>query len=175
VENTEDIYNMIDQVQKFIQLGADIAGAVGSIASTAGSFTSGIDMGITSAVGQVAGLIQGAIETVNAIIDLWQEAYRIIGTYVGQFLGILTGGAGGALEGNVKFLLDEANNQLLTYSADNPLDKRNFDGANTDPNRRNQMIGNINVYGGPGQDPRDNTRQMMFQVKASTMGQATGQ
>lgn len=179
VENTEDIMNMIDQVQKFIQLGADIAGAVSSVAGAIGSVipsegTFGAGAAV-SAVGQIAGIIQSALETVNAMIDLGQEAYRIIGSYVGDFLGILTGGAGGALEGNVKFLLDEANNQLLTYSADNPLDKRNFDGKGTDPNYRNQMIGNINVYGGPGQDPRDNTRQMMFQVKASTMNQAVGQ
>lgn len=179
VENTEDIMNMIDQVQKFIQLGADIAGAVSSVAGAIGSVipsegTFGAGAAV-SAVGQIAGIIQSALETVNAMIDLGQEAYRIIGSYVGDFLGILTGGAAGALEGNVKFLLDEANNQLLTYSADNPLDKRNFDGKGTDPNYRNQMIGNINVYGGPGQDPRDNTRQMMFQVKASTMNQATGQ
>lgn len=183
VQNTEDIFNMIDDIQKYIQLGADIAGAVSSITGTIGDLAGaagGMDMGASgaiSAIGQIAGLIQAALETTNAMIDLGQEAYRIIGSYIGDFLGILTGGAGGALEGQVRFLLDETTNQLLAYSQDNPLDKRAHDLAwqQGNPDARNQLIGNINMYGGPGSDPRDMTRQMMFQVKASTYGQATGQ
>jgi hypothetical protein len=115
--------------------------------------------------------MQGA----NAVIDLAQEAYRIVGSYVGDFLGYLVGGSGGQLEGNVKFLLDKQTNQLLTYGADNPQDKRTHNMAFKTPNEdaRNQLVGNINVYGGPGSDPRDNTRQMMFQIKQAQMTQAT--
>lgn len=181
VQNTEDIYGLVDQVQSFIQLAADVAGATASITSAVGSVipdsgTFGAGSAV-AAVGQIAGLVQSALETVNAVIDLGQEAYRIVGSYFGQFLGMLTGGPEGALMGNVKFLLDEQAGQLLAYSQDNAQDKRSHDMAfqKSDLNSRNQMIGNINVYGGPGSDPRDNTRQMMFQVKASTMGQATGQ
>ncbi|AKU45322.1 tapemeasure [Mycobacterium phage Madruga] len=186
--NTEDIFNMVDDIQKFIQLGADIAGAVSSVASTIGGFVgaggsgdpSGSTAGVAAAIGavsQIAGLVQAGLETANAIIDLGQEAYRIVGSYVGDFLGILTGGAAGALEGQVRYLLDQQTNQLLAWSADNPMDKRAHDLAfrEDNPDARNQLIGNINVYGGPGTDPRDMTRQMMFQVKASTMGQAVGQ
>jgi hypothetical protein len=36
-----------------------------------------------------------------------------------------------------------------------------------------QGIGTVNVYGGPGSDPRDNTRQMMYQVKAAGFAGAT--
>lgn len=173
-QNTEDIYNAVDKVQKFIELGSQVATAVGDIVSTVGSFTAGQDYGATAAIGAVTQLAGGIMQAVNAYIDLGQEVYRIAGTYVGDFLGYLTGGLGGALEGNVKFLLDQQTNQLMTYSADNPMDKRNhnlpFQQAN--PNARNQMIGNINVYGGPGSDPRDNTRQMMFQVKQAQMQQA---
>lgn len=50
------------------------------------------------------------------MIDLTQEAMRIAGTYVGDFLGYLTGGPGGPLAGrNVKYLLDQKTNQLLAY------------------------------------------------------------
>ena len=183
-ENTEDIFRMIDDFQKYIQLGADVAGAVSSIASAIGSVvpdegTFGAGAAV-SAVGQIAGLIQSALETANAMIDLGQEAYRIIGSYVGDFLGYLVGGAGGPIRGNVKFLLDQKTNQLLAYGQDNPLDKRAhtlpFSGP-ANPNLRNQVVGQLNYYAGPGTDPRDDTRQMMYQVKTSQLAGmgATGQ
>jgi hypothetical protein len=184
--NTEDIFRMIDDFQKYIQLGADIAGAVSSIANAIGSAipsAGGADFGGTSAakaavqgVAQIAGIIQSALETVNAVIDLGQEAYRIIGTYVGDFLGFLVGGQD-SLRGNIKFLLDTQTNELLSYSQDNPLDKRTHEGVggsrNTDS--RNQLARDIYVFGGPGQDPRDNTRQMMLQIKMNQMTAPTGQ
>ena len=188
MSNTEDIFNTIDDIQKFIDLAADIAGAVSSvtsaIASIAGAAGSGDPSGgaagasaALGAVSQVAGLVQSALETVNAVIDLGQEAYRIIGSYVGDFLGFLTGGLGGKLEGNVKFLLDETSGVLRAYSQDNPLDKRehNLPGVERDDTARNQQIGQINVIGGYGSDPRDLTRQMMFQVHASEFAGVTGQ
>lgn len=178
--NTEDIYNMIDRIQKYIQLGADIAGAVSSISGAIGSIVgaaggadpSGGASGaatVIQGISQIAGLVQSAFETVNAVIDLGQEAYRIIGSYVGDFLGFLVGGPGGKLEGDVKFLLDEVNGNLMAYSRDNPLDKREhpIPGQDQDPNARAQGIGQINVIGGYGQDPRDLTRQMMWQVNTS--------
>ena len=188
MSNTEDIFSTIDDIQKFIDLAADIAGAVSSvtsaIASIVGAAGSGDPSGGTAgasaalgAVSQVAGLVQSALETVNAVIDLGQEAYRIIGSYVGDFLGFLTGGLGGKLEGNVKFLLDETSGVLRAYSQDNPLDKRehNLPGVERDDTARNQQIGQINVIGGYGSDPRDLTRQMMFQVHASEFAGVTGQ
>lgn len=188
IANTEDVFNIVDQVQTYFGFIADIAGAVGSISGGVGAIVgaaggadpsggAGAAATALQAVSQIAGLVQSAWETVNAVIDLGQEAYRIVGSYFGQFLGMLTGGPEGALMGNVKFLLDEQVGQLLAYSQDNPTDKRAHDLAyqKSDLSSRNQTIGNINVYGGPGSDPRDNTRQMMFQVKASSMGQATGQ
>ena len=185
--NTEDIFAAIDRIQKYIQLGADIAGAVSSVAGAVGSIvsaasaagaadpTGGAGAGLAAAstviqgISQIAGLVQSALETVNAIIDLGQEAYRIVGSYVGDFLGFLVGGAGGKLEGDVKFLLDEMTGNLTAYSRDNPLDKREhpLPGADADPNVRNQAIGQINVIGGYGQDPRDLTRQMMWQVNTA--------
>lgn len=175
VSNSEDIYNMVDSVQKFVELAANVAGAVSNITTAVGSIASigaGADMGASgaiSAVGQIAGIVQGALETVNAVIDLGQEVYRIAGTYVGELLGFLAGG-GSQLQGDVKFLLDYNDNTLKAYSRDNPLDKRDHPlspgaGADAAP-----AIGQVNVYGGPGQDPRETTRNMMFAVTAAGMG-----
>lgn len=188
VSNTGQISGVIDNVQKFIELGAKVAGSVasvsgliGSIAGAAGSGdTSGASSGIAAALGSistVASLIQAGWETTNAVIDITQEAVRIVGTYVGDFLGYLVGGTGGQLVGNVKFLLDKQTNQLMAYGADNPMDKRihNVPFQPRDMASRDQLIGNINVYGGPGSDPRDLTRQMMFQVNSAQYAGALAQ
>lgn len=187
LSGTKDVDNVIDNVQKFIELGGRIAGSVasvsglaGSIAGAASSEPSGGAAGAAAALGSVstiASLIQAGWETVNAVIDLSQEAIRIAGGYVGDFLGYLTGGAGGQLAGDVKFLLDKQTNQLLTYSAENSMDKRthNVPFAKRDMASREQKIGSINVYGGPGSDPRDLTRQMMFQVNAAQYAGALSQ
>ena len=191
VANTEDLYNIVDHIQQFIKFGADVAGAASSITSAMATIvgassaaSGGGDMGggmaaatALQGISAISSFIQSGLEAFNAVVDLGQEAYRIIGSYVGDFLGYLTGGAAGQLAGNVKFLLDEKTNELLAYSVDNPGDKRshNLPFQNTNPDARNQQIGTINVYGGPGQDPRDNTRQMMFQVKAAQFAAPTGQ
>lgn len=173
IANTEDVFNIIDNIQKFIDLAARVATAVGNIAGTVGSIAAaaGGPFGqAASGVQTISSIISGALQSINAIIDLGQEAYRIIGSYVGEFLGYLAGG-GSKLEGNVKFLLDQNDNTLKAYSSDNPADKR----SHTLPFQERgpeakQQIGQINVYGGPGSDPRDNTRNMMFAVKQAGMG-----
>lgn len=191
VSSTEDIYKNIDNVQKIFELFAGIAGATASVTGLVGTIVGAAGAGDTSggtqaaamainAIGMIAGFVQAGWEITNAVIDLGQEAYRIIGSYVGDFLGYLVGGAGGPLAGSVKFLLDEQANQLLTYSTDNPFDKRTFDTRSTKRDQpeldsRNQLIGNINVYGGPGSDPRDLTRQMMYQVNAAQYAGALAQ
>ena len=127
-------------------------------------------------VSQIAGLVQSGLDTVNAFIALGQELYRIVGSYAGDFLSQLFGGADGALMGNIKFLLDEKTNELLAYSADNPLDKRSHPLAGgVNPDARGQTIGTLNMYGGPGTDPRDMTRQMMLQVRTTQLTGATNQ
>ena len=187
IEGTEDIYNLIDQVQVFIDLAAQVAQTVGNTLGTIGSFVgagagadpSGGAAGAAAALqaaSAIAGIIAGVLQSINAMIDLGQEAYRIIGSYFGDFLGYLTGGALGSLQGDVKFLLDQNTGKLLAYSQDNPLDKRAHNAPGLIPGATyTQGIGNINVYGGPGSDPRDNTRDMMFQVKAAGMAGALAQ
>lgn len=189
VEGTEQVSRLVDDVQKFIDFGGKVAGTVASISGLAASFAgagasgdpSGGASGAAAALGTVstiAGLVQAGFDTANAVIDLTQEAVRIAGGYVGDFLGYLVGGPnGGPLNGNIKFLLDKQTNQLLTYSAENPLDKRTFDLPFTtnSTSSRQQGIGTINVYGGPGSDPRDLTRQMMYQVNSAQYAGALGQ
>lgn len=191
MQGTKDVDNVIDNIQKFLELGSKISGSVASvtglvssIAGAAGAGSGGSDMGGASAaaaalgsVSTIASLVQAGWETANAVIDLAQEAVRIAGGYVGDFLGYLVGGKGGPLAGDVKFLLDQKTNQLMTYSAENSLDKRihNVPFAPRDFDSRKQTIGNINVYGGPGSDPRDLTRQMMFQVNSAQYAGALAQ
>lgn len=189
VEGTKQVSRLVDDVQKFIDFGGKVAGTVASISGLAASFAgagasgdpSGGASGAAAALGTVstiAGLVQAGFDTANAVIDLTQEAVRIAGGYVGDFLGYLVGGPnGGPLNGNIKFLLDKQTNQLLTYSAENPLDKRTFDLPFTtnSTSSRQQGIGTINVYGGPGSDPRDLTRQMMYQVNSAQYAGALGQ
>lgn len=177
MQGTEDVGRVVDNVQKFIELGGKIAGSVSSVAGLASSIVgaaggadpSGGASGAAAALGAVstiAGLVQAGYETANAVIDITQEAVKIFGGYAGNFLGYLVGGPNGPLAGNVKFLLDQKTNQLLSYTAENPMDKRTF-GTSTTPDARQQLVGNINVYGGPGSDPRDLTRQMMFQINTA--------
>lgn len=176
ISSTEDIYNLVDQFQKYITFAADVANTAGQILSTAGSMAGGADMGGAGAAGGAMQMISALLTTINNAIDMAQEAYRIWGSYFGQFLGFLAGGPGG-LMGDVHFLLDQNTGQLLAYSSDNPLKKTAhglpFQAQN--PNANNQLIGQLNYYAGPGEDPRQGTRNMMYQVRASTMSTVTAQ
>ncbi|AHZ95387.1 tapemeasure protein [Mycobacterium phage Damien] len=185
VENTEDIYNMVDEFQKFIDLAARVAGAVSSVTGTIGGIVSaagGADpsggaSGAASAlqgISAISGIISGALDTVNGIIDLAQEAYRIWGTYFGEFLGFLAG-AGSQLEGNVKFLLDENDKTLKAYSQDNPLDKREHTLPFQQRTEQQPAIGELNVFPERGADPAELTRTMMFAVKTASMGASNQQ
>lgn len=188
VANTKDVDTVIDSVQKFIEFGGKVSGSVASVASLIGSVAgagggadpTGGASGAAAAiqgVATIASLVQAGFETANAIIDLTQEAFRIAGSYYGDFLGYLVGAGGGQLVGDVKFLLDQNTNQLLSYSMNNAMDKRtlNVPFSNNDTSSRNQLVGNINMYGGPGTDPRDMTRQMMFQINTAQYAGALAQ
>jgi hypothetical protein len=190
IASTNDILGpggLVDNFQKFIDFAAkvaqttgDILNQVGSIAGAAGSASGMPGAGSAGAAlqgaAQVAQMISAALQAVNAIIDFGQEAWQIFGSYFGGFLGFLAGGPN-AFMGNVKFLLDQNTGQLISYSTDNPLLKNTtpIPGAVVNPAATQQAIGQLNYYAGPGQDPRDSTRQMMYQVKASQMNTVTAQ
>ena len=182
LSNTEDVMKAIDQVQVFLQTAGQIASAVSSglgvaagIAGAAGSDPSGggaAAAGALSGASQIASLVSAAFSTINGVIDLGQEVYRIAGKYVGQFAGFLVGGGNGPLMGDVKFLLDTVDGSLKTWSQDNPEDKRVFDNPFQRGGIREQQpkIGQISVFGGPAQDPREMTNEMMFAVSAASSG-----
>ena len=185
IENSADLERIVDNLQQYLETAATIAsavasglGAAASIASAvAGADPSGGASGAATALAgasQIASLISAGLATVNGIIDLTQEVASILGKYGGEFLGFLTGGAGGQLLGDVKFLLDQNDGTLKTYSKDNPEDKRVFSNPFSDvktaQNSQQPQIGSINVYGGPGQDPREMTNEMMFAVAAASSG-----
>lgn len=183
VENSEDVMKLIDNIQSYITLAANIAGAVAGGLSAASSIASAVNGADPSggasgaatglaAASQIASLIQAGLSTVNAVIDLAQEAYRISGKYMGEFLGFLTGGIGGQLMGDVKFLLDENDGTLKTWSADNPDDKR----IHGDPFNRGgtvqqaPKVGELNIFPERGADPAELANQMMFAVSAASSG-----
>lgn len=74
--------------------------------------------------------------------------------------------------GDVKFLLDENDGTLKTWSADNPEDKRSFDNPFSQGGTTNQQpqIGEINVFPERGTDPAELTNEMMFAVAAASSG-----
>ena len=185
--STEDVIGIIQNFQKYLEFAAkiantvgDIAGQIGGIMSAAGGASgmpgAGSAGAALQAVQAIAQVIAGVIQGINAAISIGIESWHIFGSYFGQFLGFLAGGPAG-LMGNVKFLLDQNTGQLISYSTDNPL-KRNalpVPGQVLNPQANNQTIGQLNYYAGPGQDPRDSTRQMMYQVKTSQMNTVTAQ
>lgn len=180
IKNTEDIYNLIDQFQVFIDLAAKIAGTVSDVAGFAAGFA-GAGGPFGSAAGSaiqgvsaIAGMVQAALQAINTAIDLGQEAYRIASKYFAQFLGHLIGGAEGSLLGDIKFLLDEQTGQLMAWSDENPEDKRthNVPGwmqSNVDK-KRGEKIRDLNVYVGPGSDPGETMNAAMWMVTSDQGG-----
>jgi phage-related protein len=181
IENTEQINVFIDTIQKFIEMAAKVAQTVSDITGFIGGFTGKMDFGATAAASAIAGMISGILTTVNAAIDMAQEAWHLFGSYFGQFLGFLAG-AGDQIEGDTRFLLDQNDKTLKAYGRNTPQDKASHPYGqevggflSNDRNQQQPQIGSITVFGGPNQDPRDTTRNMMFAVKTATMGSTYAQ
>jgi hypothetical protein len=181
IENTEQINVFIDTIQKFIEMAAKVAQTVSDITGFIGGFSGKMDFGATAAASAIAGMISGILTTVNAAIDMAQEAWHLFGSYFGQFLGFLAG-AGDQIEGDTRFLLDQNDKTLKAYGRNTPQDKASHPYGqevggflSNDRNQQQPQIGSITVFGGPNQDPRDTTRNMMFAVKTATMGSTYAQ
>jgi Transglycosylase-like domain len=183
IGNTEDIYNIVESVQTFIELAARIAGTVSDVLSfiggIVGAANTGADFGGTAAAATalqaaagIAQVISSVLTAINAGIDLAQEAYRIVTKYVGKlemaWLGL------GGYQGAARFLLDTQTGELKTWAAENPQFKKTFGGMGRNfglyPGRENPPSNIFYIYQGPGQDPRDTMSQAMFTVKASGAG-----
>ncbi len=184
MRNTEDIYNIVDEIQSYIELGQNIAqvtsDVLGFAAGIVGSGAAGDTSGGTAiaamalgAASSIAGIVSQVYAAANAYIDLGQEIYRMAGKYGGRMITNWVGLPGAT---DLKFLLDEVTGQLQVWTSENPQMKNTFntlgrqlDGANrygTRDGTRNEF----HIYQGPGQDPRDTMSQAMFAVKTSGIG-----
>lgn len=186
VRNTEDVNKIIDDVQKYITFASQVAQATGSVLSMIGGLVgaggsgdpSGGSQGAAMALGaagQIAQMISGILQGVNAAIDFGQQVYHIAGTYVGRFLSQLTAGAlGTPLMGDVRFLLNKNTGQLISYSQDNPGNQNvqnvpswmnglyDYNGSGN----ANPGVGQLNIYAGPGQSPHDMMSEAMWMVNS---------
>lgn len=182
VSNTQDVMNLIDNFQAYIELASKVAQTVSQITGFAAQLTgagaAGDPSGATSAVSTALGAISGisgivsqALAAVNTAIDIGQEVYKITTKYVGRFLTQWFGFPGAS---DIKYLLDEATGQLQVYTSENPQNKHTF---NTLPRAlgaeypgRQAPTNNLYVFQGPGQDPRDTMDDAMFTIKSSGVG-----
>jgi len=182
IGNTEDIYNIVENVQSFIEMGqkvaqlvSDVSGFASSLVGAGGSGDpSGASSGVAMALGAVSGIsgmVAQGLAAVNTAIDLGQEAYRITTKYMGRFLTQWFGLPGAS---DIKYLLDEVTGQLQVYTSDNPQMKNTFNtlprALGADYSTRNQATNNFNIYQGPGQDYRDTMNDAMFSIKSSGVG-----
>ncbi|AYN57971.1 tail length tape measure protein [Mycobacterium phage Fowlmouth] len=182
IGNTEDIYNIVDNVQSFIELGqriaqtvSDVAGFASSLVGAAGSGDpSGGSSGVAMALGAVSGIsgiVAQALGAVNTAIDLGQEAYRLVTKYVGRFLTSWFGFPGAS---DINYLLDEVTGQLQVYTSENPQMKNTFNtlgrSLGGDYGTRVGAQNSFYIYQGPGQDPRDTMTDAMFAIKSSGQG-----
>lgn len=181
IQNTEDIYKIVDEIQKFYDLAAAVSQTIsdglalaGTIAMAAGG---GQDGGLTGSILQAAaavtGIVTSVIQTINAGIDIAQEVYDIGSKYFGKWLSKVFGAGQGSLMGDVRWLLDKNTMELKTWSGDNPSDKRTFQmadrfGTGQDPQQG--KIRDINMYIGPGTDPNEAMNAAMWSIKTDRGG-----
>lgn len=186
--NTEDIMKQIDDVQKYITFAANVAASTGQILSTISGLVgaggsadpSGGAQGAAAALGmagQIAQLISGVLQGVNAAIDFGQQIWHIAGTYIGRGLSQLLAGVGGTpLMGDVRMELNKNTGQLIAYSADNPENKNYLNvpkglnatydyGSGQNPNPTVNVQNN--VYGGPGQSAGELLNATAWMVSTS--------
>jgi hypothetical protein len=180
IATSEDIYNIVENIQSYIDLGKMISSTVGDVLALAGGIVgsaSGGDptaMGVSAALSagsSVAGIVSQVYSQINAVIDFGQEVYRMASQMYGRALLDWMGLSGAS---DAKYLLDELNGQLQVYSSENPDMKTTF---NTIARNRGQEFpgraaptNNLYIYQGPGQDPRDTMNDAMFAVRSSGIG-----
>jgi hypothetical protein len=179
LKDTESIVKIITDFQTFLTTAADIAKTVGDVANTVNSFipsAGGADFGGTEAaksalamVAAVAGIVESAIEAVNASISLGIEVYHEIGKYAGYIFGAILGGSLGTLGGNVRMLYNTRTGQVYAYSEDNPLNKNTINlpfgtGIGQQPASIGTQVNQMNMYTGPGQSPMQMMQNTMWMV-----------
>lgn len=177
VSNTDDVHTLVDGFQGIAGTVGEVVSAVGSIASMVGTIAATAGMAIPGIgqIGAVVGAVTGGIADVNGVIDLVQDVMKAGGRMVGGALASFLGGENGQLQGNVKTLLDFNDNTIKSWGDRNPTDKTirdipfTEDKQRRDPNQAGSFR-DLNVYSGPGGDPRDSMNAAMFAVKAHSRG-----
>lgn len=180
--NTKDVNTFIDGVQSLVNTVVEVASTIGSIVQTIASVAAAAGAMIPG-IGQVAAVIQGisgGVANINALVDFAQEVAHIGGRWIGKGLSSLLGflGGTGELQGQIKMLMDMNDNTLKVWSDRNAADKAVIGGSGgqggTNPNSAPVVGGDLNVYGGPGQDPAETMNQAMFVVNAHSQGVYSG-
>lgn len=180
LSSTKDVSTLVDGVQSIVGTFTSIVSTVGSIVNTVASFAALAGSAIPGIgqIGTVISALTGGIANVNAVVDLAQEVAHIGGRMFGGALSLLAGGSNGALQGNVKTLLDFNDNTIKTWSDRNSAEKtvRGMPFSNKEPQSPNAApaIGEMNVYQGPGSDPAELMNNAMFTVKAHSTGVFAG-
>lgn len=179
-ENTEDINRFIDNFQTFIKTAADVAQLTSTVLSFAGGLAGmGGPMGGQQAAAglqaasAIAAVVSAALTTTNAVIDLTQDAYKMVTKYGAIFAGYMLGGPeAGALAGNVRMLLNTRTGELYAYSQENPDLKetknlpswmaRSYGGVRPGEAPQTQ----VNIYTGPGANPKNLISDTMWLVNS---------
>lgn len=179
--STKDITTFIDGVQGIASTIGDVISTVGQMISAIASLAALASFAIPG-VGQVTAAmsaVTGGISQVNGIIDLIQEGFDIAGTFVGTFMSLIAGGSNGAFYGNVRTLMDFNDNTIKTWSDRNPGEKtvKSLGGggevSGNNPNQAGKFR-DLNIYTGPGSDPRQMMEETMFAVAAHSDGVWSG-
>jgi len=187
VRNTEDVVKLIQDSQKWITFAANVSTTVADVANTIGDFA-GMAPSVMGAdevgkaargVSEVASIISGVLQGINQAISLGIEIYHIAGSYVGRLMSSLVGFGKGDLMGDIRYLLNTNTNELLTFSEQNPLDKRSGDVPSWmhwyQQNGVNQLtpgVGQLNIYAGPGQSPAEMMNESMWMINEGALNGA---
>ena len=185
IENSQDINNMIDSFQSYLDLAVSVgqaissglgmaAQAVGAAGAAAGGSDMGGTQGAAAALGiasTIAGITSTVISAISATIDLAQEVYAIGTKYMGRAMLNLFGMPNAP---DANFLLDTITGQLKIYSSENPDFKTTWNTMGRQlSGKGSNRAGPENtfyIYQGPGQDPRDTMNDAMFAVRSSGVG-----
>lgn len=181
VSNTDDLHSVVDGFQGVASTIGEVASAVSSVAGMIGTIAATAGMAIPGIgqIGTVVGMLTGGIGSVNAIVDLVQDVAKAGGRMIGGGLSKLLGGENGALQGNVRTLLDFNDNTIKSWGDRNPTDRTvrdlpfTQDREHRDPNAAGGFR-DLNVFQGQGGNPMDSMNAAMFAVKAHSTGVFAG-
>ncbi|QFG10569.1 tail length tape measure protein [Gordonia phage Gibbin] len=175
IENTKDINDMVDGFQSIVSTitgivdtVVSVAGTVASLAALAGAAVPGVGQALAA-----VSAVTGGIGQVQSVVDLIQDAFSIVGRWVGSALSWLVGGGQGPLKGDVKALLDTNNQTLKFWSSDNALNKSSFnlDPFNMFQDRETGMTTNqYNIYANPNAPASEIVNELGYAMRVNGTG-----